>query len=140
MATKAIVMAVAAPLSCGLRNAPMSSIGSSTRSSHATNATPSTTAAAKLPRTAASPQPCAGPSMIAHTNVPSDPDDRAAPIRSKRPASGSRELGTSTRPAASAMTTTGALTRNTEPHQKCRRSSPPVTGPMNAAVAFINDQ
>ena len=49
--------------------------------------------------------------------------------RSKRPASGLRNSGSSTGPTTSSSAITGTASRNTEPHQKKWSSSPPSSGP-----------
>src|SRR5829696_7705844 len=116
------------------------SIGLSTRSSHATNA-PSTAAdAANDPSTIVDVQPCPGASMIAHTRVVRPITDRTAPMGSRRDTRGSRDSGTSHSPAATALTTNGTLTRNTEPHQKCFRRYPPTTGPNATPSPATPDQ
>src|SRR3954464_4107532 len=56
--------------------------------------------------------------------------DRMAPTGSNAFGDGSLESGTIRRPRISATTTTGTLTRNTEPHQKLARSQPPTIGPI----------
>src|SRR5260221_8846886 len=53
-----------------------------------------------------------------------------APARSKDTLRVSFDVGTRNLPATSARITTGMLRKNTEPHQKCSRSQPLVTGPM----------
>jgi hypothetical protein len=45
-----------------------------------------------------------------------------------------RYSGSSTGPATSTSSITGAAIRNTEPHQKCCSSNPPSTGPTAALV------
>ena len=67
--------------------------------------------------------------------------DSSAPSGSNRPAFGSRDSGSSSRPATSAMTTTGTLTRRTPSDQeKCRSSAPPDTGPIATARPDTADQ
>src|SRR5262245_16036145 len=56
----------------------------------------------------------------------------AALIRSSLPASGSRYSGRSRGPTRSRIAITGSAGRNTEPHQKRSKSSPPISGPIAA--------
>ncbi len=70
------------------------------------------------------------PRMMPYTSSTRPTTESATPSGSSRPGFGSLESGTSTAMAITATTTTGTLTRKTEPHQKCSRSSPPVIGPM----------
>jgi hypothetical protein len=58
--------------------------------------------------------------------------DRAALLRSSRPASGSRNSGSSTGPSTRRSSITGTPIRNTEPHQKYCRRIPPRSGPITA--------
>ncbi len=55
--------------------------------------------------------------------------DKPAESGSNRPGAGSRDSGSSRVPATRNTATTGTLTRNTEPHQKCSSSAPPTSGP-----------
>src|SRR4029450_11597598 len=66
--------------------------------------------------------------------------DRAALGRSRRPASGSRNSGSSTGPRASSTAITGRATRNTDPHQNHSSSSPPSIGPMAAPAEKLEIQ
>ena len=84
----------------------------------------------KAVTTLLSPHPLAGASMMAHSSETSPMIERAAPTRSSRGASGSRDVGSRKRPAMSAPIVTGTLIRKTEPHQKWASSNPPSTGPM----------
>src|SRR5215210_1825446 len=121
------------------------SMGCSVRSSQATKAARAAVANANPLRTPADVHPWPGASMIDHTSAVRPTTDRTAPTGSSRRRIGSRDSGTSTRPATIAATTIGTFTRNTEPHQKCFRRSPPATGPKatprpdtpaHAAIAF----
>ena len=139
MAKNVSIRAPLAALNRGLRKKLMSSIGVDVWRSHTTNAASSTAAAAKAPSTCGSVQPWA-PSMIAHTRATRPTIDSTAPSRSTGGAAGSREVGTNSWPSTRATTTTGTLTRKTEPHQKCSSSQPPVTGPMATAMPAVADQ
>ena len=78
-------------------------------------------------------QPCSGPSMTAHTSVPTPAIDSTVPSASKRLIVVSREVGTTRAMATRATAITGTLIISTEPHQKCSRRKPPVTGPRATA-------
>ena len=71
--------------------------------------------------------------MIPNTTIAIPAIDSSTPTGSSRPGVGFRESGTSRAISTSAMATIGTLTKNTEPHQKCASSRPPVTGPMAIA-------
>ena len=77
-----------------LANSRMSSIGSSRRSSHATNSAPIVTPTAKPASVEREVQPSAGAWMMAYTSEPTAPIERNAPIGSSLVASGFRESGT----------------------------------------------
>ena len=62
-------------------------------------------------------------------------DESSAPSRSGRGASPRRDSGTRVSAPTIASSTTGTLTRNTEPHQKCSTSRPPSTGPAETPSA-----
>ena len=49
-------------------------------------------------------------------------------------------LGTNFRAMTSATTASGSVTRNTEPHQKCSRSAPAISGPRAEMPPPIADQ
>ena len=139
MAKNVSMRAPLAALKRGLAKKLMSSIGVRVRRSHTMKAVSSTAATAKAPSTSGSVQPWA-PSMIAHTRATRPTMDSTAPRKSTRGAAGSRDVGTKSCPPTRATTTTGTLTRKTEPHQKCSRSQPPVTGPMATAMPAVADQ
>ena len=62
------------------------------------------------PMVAAEAQPCRGASMMDQVSRAMPATERSAPSGSKRPALGSLDSGSSSRPATSAMMTTGTLT------------------------------
>ena len=68
--------------------------------------------------------------MIDATSAPSPTLESRKPPKSRRGADGSRDSGTSQRPASSAAATNGRLTRNTRLQSPCSTSQPPVTGPI----------
>jgi hypothetical protein len=123
-----------AALKRALRNTPTSSIGSSRCSSQAMKLASRTNARRKPPSVTGAVQPWRGASITVYTRVDTPAMDTMRPTGSKRPARVSREVGSSTRPAISATATTGTLTKNAEPHQKCSSSQPPVTGPRATAM------
>ncbi len=124
------VIAALAPEKRGLRNSRMSSIGSRVRSSQARKAPSTAALMPKAARIVGLVQPRDGASMIAHTSVVRPAIESAKPGTSSRGAAGSLESGTSQRPAASAATTNGRLTRKTAFQFACSISQPPATGPM----------
>ena len=124
------VIAALAPEKRGLRNSRMSSIGWDARISQAMNAPRTTAARPNAARIVGFVQPRAGASMIAHTSVVRPAIDSAKPGRSRRGADGSLDSGTSQRPAVSAATTNGRLTRKIAFQLACSISQPPATGPM----------
>ena len=67
--------------------------------------------------------------MTAHTSATRPAPDSAAPVQSSRRATGSRDSGSSRRPATIAAATSGTLTMKIEPHQKRSSRNPPTTGP-----------
>ena len=67
--------------------------------------------------------------MIDHSNDPRAPIDSSAPTGSSATWLGSFDSGISRKPSTRPTTTIGTLTMNTEPHQKCSSSTPPVIGP-----------
>ena len=94
----------------GLRNSRTSSIGSGRRACHQAK-TASTTSAPPIPPTvAADPQPCDGASMIDQVSSAIPTIDSSAPNGSNRPACGSLDSGSSSRPPMSATTATGTDT------------------------------
>ncbi len=122
-------------LNAGLRKKRMSSIGSSTRSSHSTNRV-STTAADRErdQRRGAAPAVLRAPRSVRRratrcrrSTAPRRPG-RAGPA----PGPSTSARGTSRRRARSAGS--GTLTRKTEPYQKCPSSQPLATGPMAPAA------
>jgi hypothetical protein len=68
--------------------------------------------------------------MIANSTDPSPTIESSAPSGSSRGADGSLVSGTKKNPATSAIAPIGRLTQNTELHEKCSSSRPPVTGPI----------
>ena len=106
-----------------------SSSGSAMRRWRSTKATRAAAATAPAPSTAVDVQPCSGASMIAHTKTTRPAPERAAPVQSMRRATGSRDSGTSLRPATTATAVSGTLTMKIDPHQKWSSSTPPTTGP-----------
>ena len=73
--------------------------------------------------------PWFGPSMTAHTSSDTPAIDSTMPTGSNRCTWVSRLVGTKRAINTMATSTTGTLTMNTDPHQKCSSSQPPVTGP-----------
>ncbi len=58
--------------------------------------------------------------------------ERATLTMSIRPAIGSLYSGKKNGPVASSNSITGTPNKKSEPHQKCSRSAPPITGPIAA--------
>ena len=75
-------------------------------------------------------QPALGASMIAHTRATRPVVDSAKPGKSSFGADGSSDSGTSQRPASSAATTNGTLTRKIQLQSACSTIQPPATGPI----------
>ena len=76
--------------------------------------------------------------MTAHTSSDTPAIDSTMPTGSNRCTWVSRLVGTKRAINTMATSTTGTLTMNTDPHQKCSSSQPPVTGPsatLSPAVA-----
>lgn len=67
--------------------------------------------------------------MMVNTRVPIAAVDSASPARSRRGASGSREVGIRSTTRTATIAATGARARKTLPHQKCSSSQPPQMGP-----------
>ena len=106
-----------------------SSIGWSLRSSQATNAPSRPTPMVRLITTVLSLQPLLGASMIPHSTPIRPAIDNAAPTRSRRGASASRDDGSTYQPAMIPTTITGTFTKKIEPQEKCSSRMPPITGP-----------
>ena len=68
--------------------------------------------------------------MIAHTSAVRPTVESAKPGTSSGGAAGSLDSGTRKRPASSAPTTIGRLTRKTQLQSACSTSQPPLTGPI----------
>ena len=94
-----------------------------------TNATPRASPARRT-STGSQPMPswaiCLRPRMTRSTAA----IERTALAISGRPALGFRYSGRSRGPTTRRSTITGTATRNTEPHQKCSSSTPPISGPI----------
>ena len=76
------------------------------------------------------PQPQSGASMMVKTSAPIPAEDSASPAQSTGGVVGSREGGTARETPIATAAATGAMKRNTLPHQKCSRSQPPTIGPI----------
>src|SRR5215211_1640518 len=124
----AITVALAA-LKRGLRKSPTSSSGSAGRRCRSTNALRRTTAPPPAASTAGEVHPSDGASMTAHASAIRPAADSAAPRRSRRRPTGSRDSGTRRGPRTTASTHSGTLTMKIEPHQKWSSRTPPATGP-----------
>ena len=127
-------------LNAGLRNKRMSSIGSSTRISHATNAASTTIAMANAPRVGPLLQPCSGAWMRPYTSCAMPTIESTAPIGIERRLLGVARRGTRNRPPTSASAMIGTLTRNTEPYQKWPSRKPLATGPIAPAPPVVAAQ
>src|SRR4051812_21381964 len=112
------VMAPLAAEKRGFLKNRRSSIGWSMCSSHQPN--PNNTAAltAKPISDVELAQPWLGASMMEYSSATKPPTDNSDPTTSSRGAWGSLERGNTIWPAITTTTTTGMLTRNTDPHQK----------------------
>ncbi len=118
-----------APMNRRLRKKCISSIGCGTCSSHSAKAaSPMTPMAAEI-STRPDSQPSIGPEMIAKTTPTMPITDSRAPSRSRGAPPRLLDSGTRKTTAVSAITATGRLTRNSEPHQKWSSSEPPISGP-----------
>ncbi len=73
-------------------------------------------------------QPWLGASITDHSTRPSPAIDKPAPTGSSAACAGSRDSGTRRKPRTNPAITIGTFTMNTEPHQKCSSSTPPVIG------------
>src|ERR1700704_4365639 len=112
----------------------MSSMGSATRSSHATNSNSTTRANANAPSVAVLDQPELGASIRPYTSATIPTIDNNAPTGSSAASSGSRDFGTRNAPATSATRMIGTFTRNTEPNQKWPSRYPLASGPRAPAA------
>ena len=119
------------------RKKPRWSIGWAQKRSQPTKAATTASPPAPTASTEADAHPRDGPSMIAHSTSPMPAIDKTAPTRSGADAPGSRESGTSSAAAISPATAIGTLTRNTDPHQKCASSSPPMIGPSATPTPVV---
>ena len=124
-----------AALNRGLAKKWTSSMGWSVRSSQAMNPPMNAAAAAKAARVVPSVQPRTGASMMAHTRMTSPTIESSAPMGSSPRGEGSLDSGTKRRPPVKARATIGMFTMNTDPHQKCSSSQPPLRGPMAMPMA-----
>src|SRR5439155_6976161 len=68
--------------------------------------------------------------ILRDEDVRSERNESPALNRSSRPAWGSRNSGSSTGPSTRSSSITGTPSRNTEPHQKYCRRTPPSSGPI----------
>ena len=114
----------------GLRKSATSSIGDGARRSQATKPASTRPATANAPSTSASVQPREGASIRPQISVVRAAKESTKPRTSSRGADSSRLSGTRKRPAISATTTTGRLTRKIQLQLACSISQPPVTGPI----------
>ena len=133
-AKNADVIATLAAENRRLEKIATGSIGLVTRSSHHTNSASSTAALAKPATVRPSSQPHSGASMIENTSVEIAAIESTTPAPSRRGASCSFDSGTTNQAAITTTATTGTFTKNTEPHQKCSSSQPPVIGPAATAM------
>ena len=116
-----------------LRNTPTSSIGWSMRCSHRTKPRRNAAAAPNATNDATDSQPCTGPSITAHTSVPTPAMESTTPIGSKRWSVVSRDVGTSHAMSTIATNTTGTVTLAVSPwgevevNGKPAGTTPPLT-------------
>src|ERR1039457_1916638 len=115
MAKKVIAIAALAPLKRGFFQKRTSSIGYSTRRSHQKNTARRLSPPKKNTRISVVVQPFVGASITAYSNADCEAMDSNAPIRSKRGAFGSLELGIKNTPAMRPNATIGRFTRKIEP-------------------------
>ena len=94
----ASAIAPLAALNRGLRNSRTSSIGSGRRACHPANSARMTSAPKIPPSVVADSHPCPGASMIDQVSSVIPATDSTAPSGSNRPAFGSRDSGSSSRP------------------------------------------
>ncbi len=78
-------------------------------------------------------QPRSGASMTAWSSSPTNRTDSTRPGRSRRGASGSREVGTYSQTATMMTTASGTLARKVAVQSNCSSRSPPATGPSATA-------
>ena len=77
---------------------------------------------------------------MASTNEPTSTTERMPPRLSTGSVVSFTWLGTYLTAMTSAITASGSVTRNTEPHQKCSSSAPATNGPSEAMAPPIPDQ
>jgi len=116
-------------LNAPMRNSPRSIIGSARVSCRRTNTT-ATTSPASIEVTGSQEIPLWAVSLSPKTTASTASRSMATLARSSRPASSARNSGSTRGPRTSSRAITGTASRNTEPHQKCSRSTPPSTGPI----------
>jgi hypothetical protein len=134
-AKKTSVTAVLAAVNRGFEKKCTSSMGWSLCSSQATKAPSRAAATRKAPSVPPSVQPRPGASMMPHTSTTRPTMESRAPTRSSPRGDGSLDSGTNSRPPTRARRTMGMFTMKTEPHQKCWRSQPPLSGPRAMPMA-----
>ncbi len=128
-----------APLKVPRVNSRMSSIGERARNCRRTNRMPKP-APATVATTIVGENPWTANSLMAHTIGTIIAMDSTILTASTRPASGLRLSGTSSGASTSSGTSTGTAMRNTDPHEKCSRRTPPTIGPSAAPAENIDAQ
>ena len=113
----------------------MSSDGCRLRISYTTKAARTTMPATIQPSTPRLPQSrVSPPCTMPYTSMSRPTIEIGTPTGSMPRGVGSRVSGTRARMPATPRMTTGTLTRNTDPHQKCSRRKPPRIGPIAMAA------
>ena len=93
--------------------------------------------ASPVPMTRADDQPRTGASISDQSTRPSPAIDSSPPARSGAAAAGFLESGTSGTAHAKPAAAIGTLIRNTDPHQKCASSRPPMMGPSAMPTPLV---
>ena len=126
---KASVYAASAALKAGTRKSRRSISGSASVRCRRTNTVP-TARPATIDSAGRRPEPVLG-DLLEAVDHRQHGDQRQGRAEQVQPARlGIPELGQQPGPTASSSTITGTPSRNTEPHQKYSRSSPPTSGPI----------
>src|SRR6266536_18303 len=128
-AKNATVTAPLAATNLRFRNKLTSSMGWRRRRSTARNPARIATPAANPAMVRPDPQPASGASMIVKIRAPIPAADMTSPAQSTGGAVGSRDGGTTIETSRAIPAATGAMNRNTLPHQNRSRSQPPMIGP-----------
>ena len=137
---KATAIESDAPENLAFANKCMLSMGSGARFSQTVKAASSMNPSAPRASVWVDAQPALGASMIANTMIATAAVESTIPRRSRRGASGSREVGTTHATSAIAASASGTFARNVACHENDSRSAPPTMGPSATAAPVLAPQ